>query len=220
MTFALTDEQTVFAAKISDDLIGIATNRVGLGSTGGFVGINSSVTTDILYFNSIGAGVVHSLTTNYGDDVVTGKVNRNLITVSSASTHGILLNDNVQISCNSGVTTNFTVRYNDSNRRILINPRDFVAGDVTLANNTITINSHEFSDGDKVIHNATTPSGGLVDDRIYFIIVVDDNTIRLANTYFDAISQNQINIDITSASGGTLSLVNPEIRAYEINQSV
>jgi len=219
MTFALTDEQTVFAAKISDDLIGIATNRVGLGSTGGFVGINSSVTTDILYFNSIGAGVVHSLTTNYGDDVVTGKVNRNLITVSTASTHGILLNDNVQISCNSGVTTNFTVRYNDSNRRILINPRDFVAGDVTLADNTITINSHEFSNGDKVIHNATTPSGGLVDDRIYFIIVVDDNTIRLANTYFDATSQNQINIDITGASGGTLSLVNPEIRAYR-NQPV
>ena len=131
MTFALTDEQTVFAARISDDLIGIATNRVGLGSTGGFVGINSSVNTDILYFNSIGAGVVHSLTTNYGDDVITGKVNRNLVTVSTASTHGILVDDNVKINCESGIATNFTVRYNDSNRRILINPRDFVAGNIT-----------------------------------------------------------------------------------------
>ena len=219
MTFALTDEQTVFAARISDDLIGIATNRVGLGSTGGFVGINSSVNTDILYFNSIGAGVVHSLTTNYGDDVITGKVNRNLVTVSTASTHGILVDDNVKINCESGIATNFTVRYNDSNRRILINPRDFVAGNITLADNTITINSHGFSDGDKVIHTATTSSGGLVNDNIYFIIRVDNNTIRLAKTFFEATSKNQININITSASSGTLSLVNPEIKVYR-NQPV
>ena len=34
--FALTQGQTVYAAKINNDLIGIATARVGLGSTGYF----------------------------------------------------------------------------------------------------------------------------------------------------------------------------------------
>ena len=43
--FALTNGQTVYAAKITQDLIGIATARVGVGSTGSWVGINSSVTT-------------------------------------------------------------------------------------------------------------------------------------------------------------------------------
>ena len=48
--FALTHGQTVYAANLSRDLIGISTARVGLGSTGSFVGINSSVTVSTLYF--------------------------------------------------------------------------------------------------------------------------------------------------------------------------
>ena len=59
----------------------------------------------------------------------------------------------------------------------------------------------------------------MVNDNIYFIIKVDNNTIRLAKTFFEATSKNQININITSASSGTLSLVNPEIKAYR-NQPV
>ena len=47
--FALTQGQTVYAAKLTDDLIGIATARVGLGSTGNFVGINSTTTASTLY---------------------------------------------------------------------------------------------------------------------------------------------------------------------------
>ena len=35
----LADGQSLFVAKINDDLIGIATIRVGLGSTGTFVGL-------------------------------------------------------------------------------------------------------------------------------------------------------------------------------------
>ena len=42
--FALTQNQTVYAAKLTNDLIGIATARVGLGSTGTFVGIDSTTT--------------------------------------------------------------------------------------------------------------------------------------------------------------------------------
>ena len=38
MGTTLSDGQTLFVAKISDDLIGIATIRVGLGTTGTFVG--------------------------------------------------------------------------------------------------------------------------------------------------------------------------------------
>ena len=58
----LTDGQTLFVAKISDDLIGIATVRVGLG-TDGFIGVGNTART--IFFTDIGAGDIHSFTTNY-----------------------------------------------------------------------------------------------------------------------------------------------------------
>ena len=45
----LSDGQQLFVGKISNDLIGIATQRVGLGTTGGFDGVGNSSKTLILY---------------------------------------------------------------------------------------------------------------------------------------------------------------------------
>ena len=52
-TFSLTNGQTVYAGKISNDLIGIATAKIGIGSTGSFVGLNSSVYVNTLFFTGI-----------------------------------------------------------------------------------------------------------------------------------------------------------------------
>ena len=52
----LTDGQQLFVAKISKDLIGIATQRVGLGSTGGFIGVGNTST--ILFFTGLGTGKI------------------------------------------------------------------------------------------------------------------------------------------------------------------
>ena len=82
----LADGQSLFVAKINDDLIGIATIRVGLGSTGTFVGLANTISTT-LFFRSVGTGDTHSFTTNH--TVLTGNVDRNLVTVSTASTHGL-----------------------------------------------------------------------------------------------------------------------------------
>ena len=65
----LTDGQTLYAAVvgINPDLIGLATVRVGLGSTGIFVGIASTVqSSTTLFFSGVGTGVYHSLKTNNG----------------------------------------------------------------------------------------------------------------------------------------------------------
>jgi hypothetical protein len=45
----------LFVAKISNDLIGIATQRVGLGSTGGFDGVGNSSKT--FSFTGVGTGI-------------------------------------------------------------------------------------------------------------------------------------------------------------------
>ena len=94
----------MYAAKLTDDLIGIATARVGLGSTGSFVGINSTTTVSTLYFIGVGTNTYHSLKTNY-DNILTGSLSRSTVTVSTASTHGLLSDDNVELLIQPGITT-------------------------------------------------------------------------------------------------------------------
>ena len=208
--FALTQGQTVYAARLTNDLIGISTARVGLGSTGSFVGINSTTNTSTLYFIGVGTGVYHSLKTNF-DNVLTGSLSRCFVTVSTASTHGLEVQDNIRLRVQPGITTTIKVAYNDYNRRLVIDPRNFGAGDVSVGNNTITIPRHGYRKGQKVIHTATTSSGGLADNRIYYVSVIDKNTIKLSNNYYDAINLNPKVINITSASAGTISPINPPI---------
>ena len=209
--FALTQGQTVYASRLTNDLIGISTARVGLGATGSFVGINSTTNTSTLYFIGVGTGVYHSLKTSF-DNVLTGSLSRCFVTVSTASTHGLQSQDNIRLKVQPGITTTFKVAYNDYNRRLVIDPRTFGSGDVSVGNNTITIPRHGYKSGQKVIHTATTSSGGLVDNRIYYVSIVDKNTIKLSNNYYDAINLEPSVINITSASAGTISPINPPIK--------
>ena len=80
----LTDGQTLFVAKISDDLIGIATVRVGLG-TDGFIGVGNTART--IFFTNVGAGSTHSFATRYAN--LTGDVVKRSVTVVTAENHGL-----------------------------------------------------------------------------------------------------------------------------------
>ena len=51
----------------------------------------------------------------------------------------------------------------------------------------------------------------LADNEIYYVSVVDKNTFKLSNTYYNAIDLEPKVIDITSASPGTISPINPPI---------
>ena len=217
MSFTLAQGSTVYAAPISRDLIGIATVRVGLGSTGSFEGI-SETTKDksTLYFTGIGTGLSHSFKTNYSN-VLSGAIKRSLATVSTSSTHGLLANDSVELTALPGITTTINVAYNDYNRRLVINPRTFVSGDVNTTNNTITISKHGYYTGQKVI--GITTSGGLAENQIYYVFVVDEDTIKLSNQYNESLRSYPKVIDITSAYSGTISPINPQIN-LERNQQI
>ena len=217
-TTSLTENQSLYVAKITNDLIQIATSKVGLGSTGTFVGINSSVITNTLYLTNVGTGDQHSFTTNY-DNVVTGKVSKNLVTVSTATTHGLRFNDSVNVTCISGVTTSYKILYNDNNRILTFNPKNFIAANVNVNSNTISLESHNYRTGDAVLHVSVAPSGGLLDNKVYYVVVVDSNNIRLSESYYNATILNPVYVDITSASSGTLSLVNPSINVTK-NQNL
>ena len=211
---SLTDGQELYAAKISSDLVGIATVFVGVGTTGTFTGIASAYSnSSTLFFTGIGTGVYHSFKTNYKP--ITGNIKRNLVTVSTASTHGLVSGDVTDIDINVSIGSTFIVGYNDYNRRIVINPRDFGVANVDVATNTITIPAHGYFTGQKVIHTAATPCVGLEDNAIYYIVVTGDNTIKLSQSYYDATLLKPNVLNITGASNGTINPINPGISAYK-----
>jgi len=210
----LSNQSVVYVAKISNDLIGISNVKVGLGSTGTFVGIASTTGgLSTLYFTGIGSGTYHSFQTNYS--IVTGKISRNLVTVSVAETHGLQNNDTVFIDVNPSISTSIVIAYNDYNRKLLINPKTFSSVGVDTSLNSITIRNHGFTNGQKVVHTSSSPAVGLQNNKIYYVIIVDSDTIKLSNTYYSAVSLQPEIVGITSSSTGTLSLVNPPIEVYK-----
>ena len=208
--FTLSEGQTVYAARLTDDLVGIATNRVGLGTNGSFVGINSSVVTDILYFTNFGSGEYHSFTTDY-NNVISADIEKNLVTVNTDVAHSLQVNDFVDVECVVGLSTVYVVKYNSDIRRLVLNPQDFTAGNVDVAENRITLTSHGYVNGQKVVHTSSSPSGGLNNNGIYYVVVIDSNTISLSDTYYDSTQSDPSIVSITSASLGTISAINPPI---------
>jgi hypothetical protein len=210
----LSNNSIVYVAKISNDLIGISTVKVGLGSTGVFVGIASTTNTiSTLYFTGVGTNTYHSFKTNYSN--LTGNVYKNVVTVSTAQTHGLTNEDTVFVNVNTGITTTVIVKYDNFNRRILINPKSFSSSGINTSENWIFIENHGFKTGDKVIYNSASPSIGLTNNKIYYIISFDKNKVKLSESYYNSISFVPEVVKIYSTSNGTLSPINPPIRAYK-----
>jgi len=215
----LTDGQTLYAYKHSKDLIGISTVVVGLNTAGSsIVGVGTTFkNSSTLLFSGIGTGIWHSFKTNYTP--ITAEISRNKVTVSTGASHGLLTDDNVEINVSPGnISTTFTVKYNDYNRSIIIDPKDFVAGGVNTTSNTISISNHGFVTGQKVIHTASIPCGGLSNNAIYFIVRIDENKFKLCDTSYNSKLLKPATVGITSLSAGTINPINPPVKVYK-NQS-
>ena len=78
---------------------------------------------------------------------------------------------------------------------------------VSIANDTLTFNNHRFVTGQKVTYTdgGGTAIGGLTDGTSYFIIKVDQNTIKLATNASNAASSTAINLT-SGAAGGSHTL--------------
>jgi hypothetical protein len=73
---------------------------------------------------------------------------------------------------------------------------------ISTANDTITLNNHRFITGQRVTYSTTgTAIGNLISGNVYYIIKYDQNSIRLALSYVNAI--NGTFIQITGPGVGT-----------------
>ena len=210
---SISDQSLLYVAKFDENLIGISTFRVGLGTAGTFVGLTSNTNTfGLLYFTNFGVGDYHSFKTTY--NTLIGNISRNTVTVFTSQTHGLLNNDMVFVDVNPSIASTFVVRYDDYNKKLLLNPKDFISSGINTSTNTITINNHGFIKGQKIVHTSLSPSIGLNNNKEYYIVFVDNNNIRLTNSYFESVNPKPAVVGITSASDGTLSLINPPIDTY------
>jgi len=211
-SFTLKENSIVYAAKISNDLIGISTVKIGFGTEGSIVGLGSTnVGKSTLYFTNVGSGYYHSFSTNY-DNILRGNVYKNTVTVSTGETHGLSLRDRVQVNVFSGISSTLTVKYNDNNRVLTINERSFTSDKVDISRNTIEIENHGYITGEKILYISTSPIGGLKTEKIYYVIVNNPNSIKVADSYYQATKNIPENIDLTSSGSGSFSQVNPIIK--------
>jgi len=94
--------------------------------------------------------------------------------------------------------TSYTLTFNGS-----------YASVVSLANDTITKNEHRFITGQRVTytHGGGTAIGGLTSGSVYYIVKNDQNTIKLAPSYADAIGSTNL-INFTSLGTGSSHTLN------------
>ena len=209
--------ETLYVAKISDSLIGLATVTVGLGTTGTWVGI-ATTANSTLYFSGVGTGVYHSFKTNY--DQITGEISRQLVTVSTAQTHGLVNNNEVYVDVSPSIASTFIVKYNDYNRRVLVGIKTFTSSGVNTTTNTITLTDHGFVTGEKIIHTATTPVQGLTNEGTYYIVKIDNNNFKLSDSYYESIQPKPSIVGLGSTSTGNIGPINPPLTVYKNSTAI
>jgi len=220
-SYYLTDNTTLYAAVYDENFIGISTNQIGIGTTGNFVGLGTTASMGLLNIDTPGTGRLHSFKTVY-KNIITGDILKKTATVSTGTSHYLSEGDYVDLTVTSGIQTTVVVKYDDGNRRLLIDPRGFLQTDVDTDNNKFTILNHGWATGTKILHNSSTPTGGINNSQIYYAIVIDQNTIKLSNNYYKQITSDEgvEIVGISSASFGTFSPINPELKVYRNNTIV
>lgn len=206
---------TVYGVRISGDLLGLAPNPIGIGTTGNIVAI-SSEGTGLLYFTGIGTNVYHSLKTNRSN-VVTAELSKNIVSVETEEPHGLIVNDEVDIDVNSGLSTTISVIYNEYNNRLVFNPIGFNTLGIDTTLNTIELPNHGFLGGEKVIYQSGLSTTGPDNNGIYYVNRNTKDSIKLAPTRYDALAFGGEVVGITTVSDGSISPINPPIEVYRNN---
>ena len=204
----------VYVAPVTKDLVGLATNRIGIGSDGTYVGIGT--TTALLTFTSVPTDDYQSFLTDK-TNVLTGNISKNIVTVATGTTHGLEVRDTVTISVKPTTTKTVSVIYDDYTRRIIFDPQTISS--VDLVKNTINIPNHELKKGEKVLYRSSSPIGGMEIFRGYFVYPYDSNNIQLVEDLNEFLKTKPVTVDLTSSGDGTLSRINPPVSIFK-NQKI
>tara|TARA_R100000781_G_scaffold22793_1_gene16884 strand:- start:7933 stop:12003 length:4071 start_codon:yes stop_codon:yes gene_type:complete len=90
--------------------------------------------------------------------------------------------------------------------------KTFVPGDVNTTANTITILSHGLVEGNPVtFQEGSSALSGLTDNTVYYVVVVDTDTIQLATNRANAVATTPTVISLSGTGAGTHTLETPTV---------
>ena len=136
----------------------------------------------------------------------------------------MIANDRVIMSVTPGISSSYYVKYDDITKRTIINPKNFGSAGINTNTDTITIQDHGFVTGEKILYSSTNPALPLVDKENYFVVRIDKNTFKLAETYYKANLTIPQVVGITSVGNNhEIGLINPLLnltRGYKVGFAV
>jgi hypothetical protein len=158
---------------------------------------------------------------------IVGKVERVKSTVSVSTSHELSSGDVISLSVEPnlsvgiGTSASIYVKRDLTTGNILINPIGFSSTGINTITNTISINSHNLKTGDKILYSSNLVASGL-STGFYYVYKVNDNTIKLSETYIDSktIPPTTVSIASTGGSSQSISLINPQIESIKNNNLV
>ena len=202
-----------YIIKKGADFVGLVTN-VGLttSSTGLFFLNNGSDNYDY---------VIESV-----EDNITATSERINAVVSVSTDHnlkrGDIVNLEVQPNINVGIGTTNKIYVRYSNNNLVINPIGFGSDSVDIVNNTISVEGHAYETGQKIFYTSEDSVISGLSTSEYFVYKVNENIIKLAETYVDSVNVPPTLINFEDAGGDfqSVSAVNPPISNYKNNNLV
>ena len=107
---------------------------------------------------------------------------------------------------NAQAGTPIDINSTGAGTQIFTNTRAFDAGVaqyVDVATSILKFDDHEFRTGDMVRYvAATTPIGGLVSNKKYFVVALDENSLQLADSFEDANATPAVIVRFTALGAG------------------
>ena len=200
----------LFAIRVGTDFLGIATSKA-------FAGITSSI---FFVANNL-EGNDHTLSQLKNN--ITGIVKKVNAKVVLDSAHSMKVGDEVKLDITTSGTQTFVFKYNEQLKKLVVDPQTFANTAVTTSTDEITIVDHGLSTGDIVVYtNAVGVATPLQDNREYYVIKINDDKIKLADSMYSATSFPYENVNITEQGHGTheISLVNPKLEVINNSQLI
>ena len=199
---------TVYAVKKTEDTIGIKTTK----------------TSADLTFISGGSNVYDYLFEKVEPVKVTGTIEKIATTVETTVDHSLEDGDIIDLIVKPGLSTGIgTTTYTKLkviDDYLITNPLEIAASGIRTDTNRIRANDHRLVTGERILYyGANLPDG--IEQKEYYVVRVDDNTISLTNTFAETAGVPVlVNITSQGGSGQTINPINPQLRPFKNNDLV
>ena len=205
--FDLTSGSTVFAKRISSDLVGLSTVKNG----------------ETIFFKTNPADNFEYLLESNHTQVL-GKAQKITSHVAVSTAHNLTELDKIDLTIDSnrsgglGISTSVIVKYSAAQDKILINP--LTVAQANIGADTIFKDDHGFVNGQKIYYDGGSAQATGLTTSCYFVYRISDDAFQLGETRSDVTKEPPNVVGITTNTGGagqTFSLVNPPLSVVNNN---